>query len=47
MQVGSEYRQLRAQKGGRFYWVASSGGRLLRGDEFDTVEESQPSVARR
>ena len=34
--------RLRAKLGG-FYWIASDGARLLRGDELDAAEELQSS----
>jgi hypothetical protein len=35
--------QLRANRGGGFYWIPADGGRLLRGDDLEGAEELQPT----
>ena len=38
-----DHVQLRANRGGGFYWITIDGARLLRGDELETAEELQPN----
>jgi hypothetical protein len=40
-----DHIELRANRGGGFYWITIDGSRLLRGDDLDTAEELQPNFA--